>query len=130
MFLRLFGFNLDLSVVKVTHVYDSIRPSERMLIHRRLQVYSAPNFVQFSAKTLIIRTKVLGRKYSKRQLRTGLLATFSDVCLLKTELRANDIRIQVFCFGKATYLFLCVVEIHDMVIILGFSTSCSRFPKK
>ena len=51
----------------------------------------------------MIRTKVLGRKLSERLSKPDLKATFSDVCLVKTELRSNDRTIQVICFVKAMY---------------------------
>ena len=51
----------------------------------------------------MIRAKVLGRKHPKRLSKPDLKATFSAVCLVKTELRSNDLRIQVFCSGKAGY---------------------------
>ena len=47
----------------------------------------------------MIRAKVLRRKYSKRLSKLDLKATFSD----KTELKSNDLRIRVLCFGKALY---------------------------
>ena len=46
----------------------------------------------------MIRAKVLGRKHSKRWSKLDLKATFSNVCLVKTELRSNELRILVFCF--------------------------------
>ena len=62
------------------------------------------NFWNFSGKTQMIRAKVLGRKYSKSLSKPDLKATFSGVCLVKTELKSNDLRIQVFHgFGKAIY---------------------------
>ena len=48
----------------------------------------------------MIRAKVLWRKYSKRLSKPDLKATFSDVCLVKTELKSNDLRIQVFDLEK------------------------------
>ena len=42
-------------------------------------------------------------KYSKRLSKPDLKTTFSDVCLVKTELKSNDLRIQVFVSGKAIY---------------------------
>ena len=51
----------------------------------------------------MIRAKVLGRKPSERLSKPDLKATFSDVCLVKTELRSNDRTIQVICFVKAMY---------------------------
>ena len=33
-------------------------------------------------------------------------------------------------FWKSYISFLCIVEIHNMAIILGLSTSCSSFPRK
>ena len=51
----------------------------------------------------MIRAKVLGRKLSERPSKPDLKATFSDVCLVKTELRSNNLTIQVICFGKAMY---------------------------
>ena len=48
----------------------------------------------------MIWAKVLCRKHSKRLSKPDLEATFSDVCLVKTELRLNDAGI---CFGKAIY---------------------------
>ena len=48
----------------------------------------------------MIRAKVLGRKYSKRLLKPDLKATFSDVYLVKTELKSNDLRIQIFVLEK------------------------------
>ena len=47
----------------------------------------------------MIRAKVLCRKYSERLWKPDLKATFSDVCLVKTELKSNDLRIQVFVLG-------------------------------
>ena len=43
------------------------------------------NFSNISGKTLMIRAKVHGRKYSKMLSKPDLKATFSDVCLVKTE---------------------------------------------
>ena len=71
-------------------------------------------FVIFSGKTLMIRAKVLGRKYSKRLSKPDLKATFSDVCLVKTELKSNDLRIQVFVLEKPYIVYTCLVEIHEM----------------
>ena len=51
----------------------------------------------------MIRAKILGRKLSERLSKPDLKATFSDVCLVKTELRSNDRMIQVICFVKAMY---------------------------
>ena len=51
----------------------------------------------------MIRAKVLGRKLSERLSKPDLRATFSDVCLVKMELRSNDRTIQVICFVKAMY---------------------------
>ena len=51
----------------------------------------------------MIRAKALGRKYSKRLLKPDLKATFSDVCLVKTELKSNDLKDPGICFGKAIY---------------------------
>ena len=53
----------------------------------------------------MIRAKVLGRKHPKRLSKPDLKATFSVVCFVKTELRSNDLRVQVFCSGKAIYRF-------------------------
>ena len=61
------------------------------------------NFCNFSGKTLMIRAKVLRRKHHKRLSKPDLKATFSVVYLVKTELRSNDLGIQVFCSGKAIY---------------------------
>ena len=62
----------------------------------------------------MIRAKVPGRKYSKRLLKTDLKATFSDVCLVKTELKSNDLRIQIFVLEKPYIVYVCIVEIHEM----------------
>ena len=62
----------------------------------------------------MFRAKVLGRKYSKRLLKTDLKATFSDVCLVKTELKSNDLRIQIFVLEKPYIVYVCIVEIHEM----------------
>ena len=51
----------------------------------------------------MIRAKVLGKKHSKRFSKPDLKASFSDVCLVKTELRSNNPGIQILCFGKAIY---------------------------
>ena len=52
----------------------------------------------------MIRAKVLGRKLCERLSKPAhLKTTFFDVCLVKTELRANDLMIQVIYFGKAMY---------------------------
>ena len=61
----------------------------------------------------MIRAKVLWRKYSKRLSKPDLKATFSDVCLVKTELKSNDLRIEIFVLEKP-YIVLCIVEIHEM----------------
>ena len=64
----------------------------------------------------MIRVKVLGRTYSKRLSKPDLKATFSDVCLVKTELKSNDLRIQVFVLEKPYIVYMCIVEIHEMNI--------------
>ena len=48
----------------------------------------------------MIRATVLGRKYSKKLSKPDLKATFSDVCLVKMELKSNDLRVQVFVLEK------------------------------
>ena len=63
----------------------------------------------------MIRAKVLGRKLSERLSKPDLKATFSDVCL-KTELRSNDLRIQVIFLEKPSIVNKCIVEIHGMDI--------------
>ena len=52
----------------------------------------------------MIRVKVLGQNVLKvvSDRLVGYL-TFSDVCLVKAELRPNDIEIQLFCLGKPIY---------------------------
>ena len=55
----------------------------------------------------MIRAKVLRRKHSKRLSKPDLKATFSDVCLVNTELRSNDLRIQ----EKPYIVYMCIVEI-------------------
>ena len=75
---------------------------------------SHSDFWIFSGKTLMIRANVLGRKFSKRLSKPVLKATFSDVCLVKTELKSNDLRIQVFVLEKPYIVFMCIVEIHEM----------------
>ena len=62
----------------------------------------------------MIRAKVLGRTYSKRLSKPDLKATFSDVCLVKTDLKSNDLRIQVFVLEKPYIVYMCIVEIHEM----------------
>ena len=62
----------------------------------------------------MIRAKVLGRKYSKRLSKPDLKATSSDVCLVKTELKSNDPRIQVFVLQKPYIVYMCIVEIHEI----------------
>ena len=64
----------------------------------------------------MIRAKVLGRKYSKRLSKPDLKATFSDVCLVKTELKSNDLRIQVFVLEKPYIVYMCIIEIYEMKI--------------
>ncbi len=64
----------------------------------------------------MIRAKVLGRTYSKRLSKPDLKATFSDVCLVKTELKSNDLRIQAFVLEKPYIVYMCIVEIHEMNI--------------
>ena len=64
----------------------------------------------------MIRAKVLARTYSKRLSKPDLKATFSDVCLVKTELKSNDLRIQVFVLEKPYIVYMCIVEIHEMNI--------------
>ena len=63
----------------------------------------------------MIRAKVLGRIYSKRLSKPDLKATFSDVCLVKTELKSNDLRIQVFVLEKPYIVYMCIVEIHENI---------------
>jgi len=41
-------------------------------------------------KALMIQARVHGRKHSKRKLSPDLLATYSGVCLVKTDLRSNE----------------------------------------
>ena len=72
------------------------------------------NFWFFSGKTPTIRANILGRKYSERLSKPDLKATFSDVCLVKTELKSNDLRIQVFGLEKPYIVSICIVEIHEM----------------
>ena len=43
-----------------------------------------------------------------------LKATFSDVCLVKTELTSNNLRIQIFVLEKPYIVYMCIVEIHEM----------------
>ena len=74
------------------------------------------NFFNISGKTLMIRAKVLGRKYSKRLSKPDLKATFSDVYLVKTELKSNDLRIQVLILEKPYIVYMRIVEIHEMNI--------------
>ena len=62
----------------------------------------------------MIRAKVLGRKYSKRSSKPDLKATISDVCLVKTELKSNDLRIQVFVLEKPYIIYMYFVEIQEM----------------
>ena len=64
----------------------------------------------------MIRAKVVSRKHSKRLSKPDLKATFSDVCLVKTELRLNDLRIQLFVLEKPYIIYMCIVEIHKMDI--------------
>ena len=93
----------------------------------------------------MIRAKVLGRKYSKRQSRPGFQATFSDVCPLKAKLRSNDIRIQVLWFGKPpSFLctrgnpqygyyfrpFLKLLQISQKLARIQFLKSCSKREKE
>ena len=62
----------------------------------------------------MIRAKVLGRNYSKRLSKPDLKGTISDVCLVKTEFKSNDLRIQVFVLEKPYIVSMCIVEIHEM----------------
>ena len=62
----------------------------------------------------MIRAKVIGRKHSKKLSKADLKAAFSDVCLVKTELRSNDLRIQVIVVEKPYIVYMCIVEIHEM----------------
>ena len=62
----------------------------------------------------MIRGKVLGRKYSTRLSKPDLKATFSDVCLVTTELKSNDLRIQVFVLEKPYIICMCFVEILEI----------------
>ena len=43
-------------------------------------------------------------------------ATFSDVYLVKTELKSSDLRIQAFALKKPYIVYMCIVEIHEMNI--------------
>ena len=62
----------------------------------------------------MIRAKVFWRKYSKRLSKPDLKATFSDVCLVKTE--SNDLRIQVFVLEKPYIVYMCIIEVYEMNI--------------
>ena len=62
----------------------------------------------------MIRAKVLGGKYSKMLSKPDLKATFSDVCLVKTELKSNDLGIQIFVLERPYIVYMCVVEVHEM----------------
>ena len=64
----------------------------------------------------MIRAKVLGRNHSKRWSKPDFTVTFSDVCLVKTELRLNDLMIQVFVLQKPYIDYMCIVEIREMDI--------------
>ena len=64
----------------------------------------------------MIRARVLWRKYSKKLSKPDLKATFSDVCLVKTELKSNDLRIQVFVLEKSYIVYMCMIEIYEMNI--------------
>ena len=62
----------------------------------------------------MIRAKVLRRKCSKMLSKPHLKATFSDVCLVKTEFKSNDLRIQLFVLEKPYIVSMCIVEIHEI----------------
>ena len=64
----------------------------------------------------MIRAKVIGRKHSKKLSKADLKAAFSDVYLVKTELRSNDLRIQVIVVEKPYIVYICIVEILEMNI--------------
>ena len=64
----------------------------------------------------MIRAKVFGRKYSKRLSKPDLKATFSEVCLVKTKLKSNYLRTQVFVLEKPYIVYMCIVEMHEMNI--------------
>ena len=54
-------------------------------------------FEQFPGKMLMIRANVLSSLVQACRL-------LYAICLVKTELRLNDIRMQIFCFGELIYL--------------------------
>ena len=60
--------------------------------------------------------KVFERKCSIRLSKPDLRVTFSDVCLVKTELKSNDLRIQVFVLEKPYIVYMCIIEIYEMNI--------------
>ena len=62
----------------------------------------------------MIRAKVVAKKYSERLSKPDLKATLSDVCLVKTKLTSNDLRIQVFVLEKPYIVYMCIAEIHEM----------------
>ena len=62
----------------------------------------------------MIRAKVLGRKYSKKVSKPDLKATSSDICLVKTELKSNYLRIQIFVLEMPYIVYMCIAEIHEM----------------
>ena len=64
----------------------------------------------------MIRAKVIGRKHSKKLSKADLKAAFADVYLVKTELRSNDLRIQVIVVEKPYIVYMCIVEILEMNI--------------
>jgi len=65
----------------------------------------------------MIQAKVLGRKHSKMVVKARLEGYFlrRSPCQ-KTELRSNDLRIQVFVLEKPYLVCMCVVEIREMDI--------------
>ena len=62
----------------------------------------------------MIRAKVLGENTLKGC--QSQRATFSDVYLVKTELKSNDLRIQAFALKKPYIVYMCIVQIHEMNI--------------
>ena len=65
----------------------------------------------------MIRAKVLGRKHSEKVVKARLKGYFLRYLPCeKTELRSNDLRIQVFVFEKPYIVYMSIVEIHEMDI--------------
>ena len=69
-------------------------------------------FLYISGKTLMIRAKVLGRKYSQMLSNPDLKGYFFWRLPCQEGVKVKWVRIQVFVLEKPYIVYICIVEIH------------------